>query len=300
MALSLISLTVAGGRVADVLVGGAPAGPALVGHHGTPSDASLWMEWDALATARGLRLIALSRPGYATATRLPGRSVAGVAADVAAILERLDVPWFVTAGWSGGGPHALACAQLGAPCRGIATLAGVAPFDAPDLDFLTGMGADNHAEFGAARTGETALRAWLEANAEPLRSVSGGGLVEAFGDLVDEPDRAVLAGGFAERMAAVMRRALGAGFDGWIDDDLAFTRPWGFELAAIAAPVTVWQGDRDRMVPLAHGRWLAANIPAATARIVPGRGHIDLVTAHRAEILDDLLARAGVETTQRR
>jgi pimeloyl-ACP methyl ester carboxylesterase len=294
MALSLIGLTLESGRQVDVLVGGAANGPAFVAHHGTPSDASLWTEWDALAADRNVRLIALSRPGYASSTRQPGRSVAGIVADVEAVLDRVGAPWFVTAGWSGGGPHALACTLLGSACRGVATLAGVAPFEAPDLDFLDGMGAENHAEFGAAVAGEAALRTWLMANAEPMRSVTGHDLAAAFGDLVSDADRDVIVGGFAERFAAVMRRALGAGFDGWIDDDLAFTRPWGFPLESITAPVTVWQGDQDRMVPLAHGRWLASHIPAARARIVPGHGHVSLVTAHRAAILDDLLAGARV------
>jgi hypothetical protein len=51
----------------------------------------------------------------------------------------------------------------------------------------------------------------------------------------------------------------------------------------------VWQGDLDLMVPFAHGRWLAHHLHTATARMVPGHGHISLVTRYREEILDDLL-----------
>lgn len=282
------------GRVLDVLVGGAATGPALVMHHGTPSDATLWADWDAIAGARGVRLLAISRPGYAGSTRQPGRRVAGVAADVERVLRHFDVPWFVTAGWSGGGPHALACAALLGPrCRAAATLAGVGAYGANDLDFLAGMGPENHAEFGAALRGERDLRAWLSANAEAMRNVTGPELADAFGGLVPQVDKDALAGGFAEGMAETMRRALQHGFDGWVDDDLAFIEPWGFELSAIAVPVAIWQGDLDLMVPFAHGAWLRRHVPRATSRPAPGNGHITLITTYRDAIVDDLLEVAG-------
>lgn len=291
MAVRMESLDAGIGHVLDVLSGGADSGPALLLHHGTPSDATTWEGWDDIARARGLRLLSISRPGYATSTRRPGRRVVDVASDVARVLDHFAVPWFVTAGWSGGGPHALAtAARLGERCRAAATLAGVGPYGMPDLDFLAGMGPENHAEFGAALKGERELRAWLTANCEPLRTITGPELADAFGGLIPQVDKDVLAGGFADAMAATTRRALAAGFDGWIDDDLAFTLPWGFDLATIAVPVTVWQGDLDLMVPFAHGEWLRRHIPHAVSHAAPGHGHISLITTYRDAIVDNLLA----------
>jgi pimeloyl-ACP methyl ester carboxylesterase len=281
-----------GGRALDVFLGGDPKGVALVMHHGTPSDATTFAGWDAACDARGLRLICASRPGYATSSRHAGRSVADAAKDTAAILDALGHHHFITAGWSGGGPHALACAALlPERCAAAATLAGVGPYGARDLDFLAGMGPENIDEFGEAAKGEAALRAWMRANAESLRTITGPDLAEAFGGLVPQVDKDVLTGGFADAMAATMRRALAGGFDGWIDDDLAFAKPWGFEVARIKVPVTIWQGDLDLMVPFAHGRWLAKHVPGAQSRMVPGHGHISLVTRYRDTILDDLVHR---------
>ena len=281
------------GRTIDVLRGGAPSGPALVMHHGTPSDATLWLGWDEAARAAGMQLLSLSRPGYATSSRRPGRRVADVAGDVRFALDTYDVPWFVTAGWSGGGPHALACAALlGDRCRAAATLAGVAPYAGAEFDWLDGMGPENHAEFGAALAGEHDVRAWLEANAGAMRTTTARDLADAFGGLIAPVDRDALEAGFAESMAAEMRRALAHGFDGWVDDDLAFVAPWGFEPGAIAAPVTIWQGDLDLMVPAAHGRGLAARMPHARTRLAPGHGHISLVPTFRDEIVGDLIASA--------
>ncbi len=277
----------------DVLIGGAESGPGLVLHHGTPSDATLWAAWDDVARTRGLRLFSISRPGYATSTRRPGRTVRDAVDDVSRVLERFDVPWFVTAGWSGGGPHALACAaELGGRCRAAATLAGVGAYGVPDLDFLAGMGPENHAEFGAAVRGELGVTAWLAENAAAFATVTGPEIADAFGGLIPQIDRDVLAGGFADDLAAVMRRALAAGFDGWVDDDLAFTKPWGFDLGAIAQPVTIWQGDLDLMVPFAHGEWLRRHIPHATSHAAPGHGHVSLIATYRDAIVDDLISRA--------
>lgn len=282
-------LTLADGRVVEVFLGGDPAGYPLVMHHGTPADATTFADWHAPCQARGLRLICASRPGYAASTRLAGRSVADVAADVSAILDWLGHSRFITAGWSGGGPHALACAALLADrCAAAATLAGVGPLGADDLDFLAGMGPENIAEFGAAMEGEPALRLWMQANAEPLRAVTGEALAEAFGGLVPEIDKHVLVGGYADQLASVFRRALEPGFGGWIDDDLAFTKPWGFSVASIRVPVVVWQGDLDLMVPFAHGRWLLGSISGARGQMVPGHGHISLVARYRDEVLADL------------
>jgi pimeloyl-ACP methyl ester carboxylesterase len=285
-----------GGRVLEVLVSGPEDGLALVFHTGTPSGLLGLGPMAGPASARGLRTVLYSRPGYGDSTPQPGRLVADAAADVEAILGRLGIDEFVTAGWSGGGPHALACAALlPVRCLAAATIAGVAPSDSPGLDWLAGMAEENVAEFAAANAGADALAAFLEGPAAELHEITGAALADGLGGLVSDADKAALTGEIADYLAAAFRAALTTGIDGWRDDDLAFTQDWGLSLEALghATPVAIWQGDQDRMVPSGHGEWLAANIPLARARMRPGQGHLTLMADSFGEILDDLLGLAG-------
>jgi pimeloyl-ACP methyl ester carboxylesterase len=277
------------GRTLEYLVEGPADGMPLVLHHGTPSGAVRYAPIFDAATSRGLRVLLAGRPGYAGSSPHPGRRVADVAADVVALLDVIGAGEFLTAGWSGGGPHALACAALLADrCRAAATIAGVAPYAAGGLDWLAGMGAENQAEFGAAAEGEDALNRFLDDMAGDLADVQPAEVVAAFGDLLSEVDQRALTGGFADYLAESSRHSVSTGVAGWREDDLAFLHPWGFELDAIRVPVSVWQGDQDRMVPFEHGRWLAGHIPGAEAHLVAGEGHLSLLDSF-ATVVDGLL-----------
>ncbi len=221
--------------------------------------------------------------------------MAGAAADVAAVLDHLGARDFVTAGWSGGGPHALATAALLAErCRAAATIAGVAPYQASGLDWLSGMAPENVEEFGAATQGTAALSAFLTAAAAEMADVTAGQVAESLGGLASAADRAAITGAFAAYLAESTRAALAAGIDGWRDDDLAFVRDWGFSLDLVRVPLSIWQGDQDAMVPFGHGEWLAKAIPMAYPHLLAGDGHLTLVQSRIGEILDDLSALAGV------
>ena len=266
-----------GGRTLRVLEDGDPGGVPVIAHHGTPGSRLLYRRWVEDASERGIRLIAYDRPGYGGSDRHAGRSVADVAADVAAIADALGIDRFLTQGRSGGGPHALACAALlGDRVAAAATLASVAPYDADGLDFLAGMGEDNVEELGAAVEGAGALMPWLEAVAPKLLEADPDELAEGLKSLLSPPDVAVINGGLAAELIAGTGEGIRARLDGWLDDDLAFVKPWGFDLGSISVPVQVWQGRQDLMVPAAHGDWLGEHIPGADVRFSGDDGHLSL------------------------
>lgn len=286
------------GREIDVLTTGSDDGFPLVVHEGTPVGLVLNNRLAAAAADRGLRIVLMARPGYEGSTARPGRRVAAVAADVAAVLDALGGDTFVSIGFSGGGPHSLACAALlPGRCLAAASVAGAAPYGAEGLDFLAGMGQENIEEFSLAVQGEHALTPFLEKEAVALREITGEQIVAALGGLISGADADVLTGKFADDLAAGLRGAVREGIAGWRDDDLAFVADWGFDLDALASRVTIWQGDQDRMVPFAHGQWLAEHIPSARAHLEPGAGHLTMTVSMSDRILDDLLDLAGVPRT---
>lgn len=278
------------GRSLETWLAGPRAGTALVFHFGTPGSGLPFEPMVAAAAERGLRWVSWSRPGYGGSTRRPGRSVADVGEDAATVLDRIGAERAYVVGWSGGGPHALACAAL-LPERvlGTATIAGVAPYPAEGLDWLAGMGTENVDEFTRALQGPEALAEFMAAAWPIFRDVDARQIADAFGDLVDDVDRGSLTGAFASFVATLTRTGLRDAAWGWLDDDLAFTRPWGFDLATIRGPVHVWQGAHDRMVPFAHGQWLASHVGGGCAHLHVEEGHLSLLLGRFPAILDSLI-----------
>lgn len=292
MITDLKLLEMPSGRRIEVLDAGPPDGLPFVLHYGTPGAAVPFAPALSAAEERGLRTIVMSRPGYGASTRCPGRSVAHVVQDTEGVLDALGADTFVCAGWSGGGPHALACsAMMPRRCVATATIASVAPYHADGLDWMDGMAPENVDEFSRAAQGEEVLRPFLESESQVYATVDGADLAAALRGLVSDADKAALDGTFADFLALQLHRAFETGIEGWLDDDLAFVRPWGFDLAAVG-PVTVWQGGQDRMVPYAHGRWLAEHLPAARSHLLREHGHLSLVVASLNAIFDELAAMA--------
>ena len=287
-------LRLADGRDIEFLTAGQADGLPLVVHEGTPIGLVLNTRLANAAAERGLRIVQAARPGYEGSTPRPSRTVADVVPDVIAVLDVLGADEFVSIGFSGGGPHTLACAAL-APgrCLGTASVAGVAPYTADGLDFLAGMGPENVEEFSLAARGADALTPFLDKEAQALRGITGEQIASSLGGLISEADAAVLTGDFAADLAKALSGAVRNGIAGWRDDDLAFAADWGFSLDALSGRAAIWQGDQDNMVPFAHGRWLAAHIPGARVHLEPGAGHVTMTVTSVDRILDDLLSLAA-------
>ena len=65
--------------------------------------------------------------------------------------------------------------------------------------------------------------------------------------------------------------------------------PYGWH-ASIPGRVHLWQGGHDRMVPYAHGQWLAAHTGGACVHLSDDQGHLSLVRDRFGDMLDELLA----------
>lgn len=293
--MPISSITLPDGRSLEILTGGDPDGFPWILHLGSPSGVVEFAPVDEAAQDAGFRLISYSRPGYGDSTPRAGVGMPRMAddtAETAALLDALGLDEFVTLGWSGGGPRALACgALLTSRCLAATSLAGPAPYDA--VDWTQGMAPENVAEYAAAAAGREAYHAFLQEEFTPLLTITGPQLVVGMGALLSPVDQAAPGAGYADWLAAMMRRAGAQGVVGVREDGLAAVSPWGFEVSEVAVPTAIWQGREDHMVPPHHGEWLAAHVPHARAHVLDGEGHISLL--HRLpEMLAELRELAGL------
>ncbi len=265
------------GRTLLVQEGGDPRGRPVLVHAGTPNSRILYGEHLRAAEEQGIRLICYDRPGYGGSTPQPGRTVADCATDVRTIADALGVDRLAIWGISGGGPHALACAAL-LPDRvvAVASLASVAPYDSPGLDYFAGMGELNVDDMKLVLDDPVAARAKTITDRVLMVTATPEGIREYMASLLSPIDAAVLTGELAEHMARNIHDGLAPGIEGWWDDGWAHLHPWGFELGAISVPVMLWHGRHDRFVPFGHGEWLAKQIPRVEAHLSDEDGHLTL------------------------
>src|SRR5580765_5670756 len=239
MADPLRTLQTGDGRTVAYAVWGDPDGFPVLALHGTPGCRLQRWPNDELYQGLGVCAVTSDRAGYGRSTRRHGRSVADAVEDVIAIADDLGFERFGVSGGSGGGPHVLACAALH-PERVIRAtcLVGVAPYGGAGLEhdvWVSGMDPENVKEFTLALEGEEALTPYVEAQqAEAERRVADDpSTVFAEYDLSDS-DRAQLA---RPEVMQIFREATvewaANGVGGWVDDDIAFTRQWGFDVADI-------------------------------------------------------------------
>jgi pimeloyl-ACP methyl ester carboxylesterase len=244
---------------------------AVFWHHGSLNFGAPPEPLFPAAEELGIRWVSYDRPGYGGSTPSPDRGVETAAGYASAVADALGIDRFAVMGYSHGGSHALACAAL-LPERvlGVVSVAGLAPFGAEGLDWFEGFGPGGAAELRAAAAGRAALEKHLvESDDDP--------------DFTPE-DEAALAGEWSWFMDVFDAQALAGGMGGFVDDDLAGVGAWGFDPAAVVALALFLHGGRDRVVPAAHGEWLAHRVPSAELWLRPDDGHISILNRSPAAL----------------
>jgi pimeloyl-ACP methyl ester carboxylesterase len=275
---------------------GDPDGEPVFLLHGTPGGHKGPRPRGIVLYRLGIRLISYNRPGYPGSDRQKGRIVADAADDVRAIADKFGIGKFSVVGRSGGGPHALACAAL-LTDRVIcaAALSSLAPYDAEGLDWTSGMTDSNIQAYRDAEADLVALETTLNDRADQVRNNSDG-LLKLLWPELGGHDKEVI-GNIALRhlIANTHAEALRDSAEGWIDDVLALSRPWGFKLSEITSPVMLWSGTSDVFSPVEHTYWLAGHIEHAKVQVEDGKAHFGAV-----EILPRILTWVAGEAYRER
>jgi pimeloyl-ACP methyl ester carboxylesterase len=287
------AVQLADGRVLGYAEYGPAQAPPLFLFHGLPGSrlaiAEMWP-----GEPGTVRVIAPDRPGMGLSTFQPGRRLTDWASDVRQLADSLGIQRFVVAGFSGGGPHALAVAH-GLPDRVIAvgSIAGAGPIDTRYARrALKHANPANRLIFTLARTAPGLLSPVIALHAHGMKrhpvkvvrsSARATSLPEADRLAMTDPE-------LQERIVAAAPEAFRQGIRGVVYEVGISAQPWGFDLAAIKPPVHIWHGDQDSNAPVAMARHLAGQIPGSRLIIYPGEGHL-IVPKHWDEILSGLVIR---------
>jgi pimeloyl-ACP methyl ester carboxylesterase len=233
-------------------------------HHGTPNLGAPPEPLLAAADRLGIRFVSFDRPGYGGSTPAPGRTMASTAGDAGAVADSLGVDRFAVVGYSGGGCYALGCAAtFGGRVGAVVTLAAIAPYDADGLDWFAGMVPSGVAALQAATRGREAKTEYETSGVEYDPEFTAADLA-----MFDGP---------WSWLGKVAGRGLDAGPYGQIDDDVSYVTAWDCDPSTISAPVLLFHGIQDGIIPATHGQWLAGHIPGAELRLSPSTAHISVL-----------------------
>lgn len=290
--MATTTVTAPDGRILCVESGGDAAGKPVLIHAGTPNSRLLPPPALRDAEERGIHLLSYDRPGYGGSTDHPGRTVADCASDVAEIARAFGFDRLAMWGTSGGGPHVLACAALlpDLVCA-AASLASIAPYGAPGLDYFTGMGELNVQGVKEYFSDRDAARLRNAADRDQLLRLTPEQLSGTLASVLSSTDDGVLSLQYATFLVDSFHDGLAPGDEGLWEDGCAVLEPWGFDLEAIRVPVQLWHGKQDQFVPFQHGQWLADHIPGVDAHLTEEDGHLTLI-ARLPEIHAWLLERS--------
>jgi pimeloyl-ACP methyl ester carboxylesterase len=251
---------------------GDPAWPCVFFFHGSPISRLHLAYLEDQLVAEKLRVVSPDRPAYGRSSPQPGRSMADWPVDVAALADALKIEQFVVAGHSSGGPYALVCAAL-LPQR---VTAGVVLGGVTDMGWPGAWDGYLDVEIEIMRQpDESAAIAWC---AERFGADGSGFLTDAPLEF-PEPDNAFFADAkVGPALGAAVAEALRQGIAAYGQDVFIQGRPWPFDPSAIGVPVHVVHGELDTLVPVSHSRHTADLIPTSTLHLLPGHGHMTIVS----------------------
>ena len=278
-------------RVLEYWEGGDPAGRAMILHPGTPVTRVLGRWGHEAAAAAGVRLIAVSRPGYGGSTTSEAASLLATGLDTAALAAHLGLDGYAVLGSSGGGPFAVATAVADAKrVRALGLIGGVGPWrilDGPSKD-PEGDRCLAMLDAGDAAGAWDCMRRDGRTFVDELAPLGEDARVDEM--LAPHGQSSPLFRDAAYRaLWAENLRALLEHIDGYVFDNLAWGRAWDVDPRDVVAPALLRYGERDDDCPPAHARWYAERIQNSELVISPGDTHLDVIDGHWPEVLEGLL-----------
>lgn len=273
------AVTLPDGRTLGYAETGDPDGDPILAFHGVPSGRLGAAVFDQVGREQGIRIIAPERPGVGVSDPDPDREITDWPADVAGLLNALDIAEAPVLGISAGGPYAVACGAL-APERfpRVAVCCGFGPIES--------VGLKTRLLPLSAVYVPRAIRSFLRAEELSSRYAPEWTLerrIKATAPRDEEIWRSEVGKLLVASIPAACQHHGNATF---VRDLQLFARDWGFSLETIDVPVGIWHGRADQINPIEMGLSLWDAIPTAEAHLYPDQGHISVIVENENAMFD--------------
>lgn len=259
-----------------------------------------------VASSQGLRIVAVSRPGYAGSTNDPGRSILSFSDDVVALADHLHVQRFAVMGVSGGGPYVLGCVQSISAARlaGAVVVSGMYPASLG----LGGMMLSNRIIFNLAPWAPWLINYMFDTSTGKLaRDTQQPGrlrdtIAQGFKSVPEEDRETAEADGgkVLDLLTTSIREAFQDGPDGSTCEAKLFGSPWGFDLGKLPVrrgELVVYHGSKDIHIPARMAVETFANMSDVELIIEPEEAHISLYFRRLDEIVRKVKSMLVVDST---
>lgn len=291
-AVELRSINLRDGRKLSYCDNGIISNSALLFHHGTPGTAQIWQLFFEAAAQKGVRAISYNKAGYPGSDRACHSRISDTNGDYLELLEQLGVAEFVSIGWSGGGPYALH-STFEDDCKGAELIAAVAPYFEMGEEFLVGTNESETLEILDKKA--SSKEACLEITLNDIRDYESKWTVENWQSEVETRANYKEFADFYPRFnALVVPSLLNAIFPdatGMADDDHFILSNWGFKVSDVNKPVSIWNGELDKGVPVGHAQWQHSQIKGSTAHILKGQDHVTIMVEAMEPILESAITK---------
>lgn len=229
-----------------------------------------------ILTKVGIRYISTDRPGHGISTPQPARKLLDWPDDISNLADYLGIEKFFVLGWSAGGPHALACAHK-LPDRVIsgALVSGLAPPDRPKP--FQGYSGAIKLLMLLGRNFPKLVYVFRRITAKYINKESddiGEKFLKSLPEVDQKPFENIKV---KEMFIADIKEGYRQGGDGPARDDIIINFPWKFNIKDIQIRFDIWQGDKDKNVPLNQGHYQADLLPNSSFHLLKDKGHMLLL-----------------------
>jgi pimeloyl-ACP methyl ester carboxylesterase len=263
------------GRTLSFAEMGSSSGQPVFYFHGTPGSRN---DFDLPYNRPSLdgvdaRVIGIDRPGFGGSSFQKRRRYADWPADVAHVADHLGIDRFAVLGYSAGGPYVAACAHaLGGRLAFAGIVSGDGPAETPN--FRRGMGTTDAIMSRLARRLPALARLAIaqasgQATKKPEKFSATFDKELSKSDLELHADPELRAG-----VREIFLESTRQGPAGIVEDYRVWGSPSGIAYEEIEAPVRIWHGDADEIVPLHHAEYVAGRLPRGELTVLPGAGHL--------------------------